>query len=98
VNAFFAGWKEEDFVPLNQYKVVDLVPPKYGEIVDCLGIRSAARLHGWLTEQENGSLIIQDLFTSGDSVHAEAIVYISLLVSMERSICSGKNVFTAVEL
>ena len=98
VNDFFGGWDESDIDLLCRYKNSDSVVPKHGEIVDWLGIRTAAIYHGWLPMPESGYVIIQGLPVPDDQVHAETIEYVSLLISIERAIYSGGGEFTAIEL
>jgi FkbM family methyltransferase len=98
VNDFFGGWKEEDLDLLNQYKSGESVLPKYGEIVDWLGVRTLASLHDWLPIPKSGSISIPGLPVPDDQVHAETIEYVSLIISIRRAISSGKKTFTAIEL
>lgn len=98
VNDFFGGWEEKDLRLLSSYQFIDPIIAESGEIVDWLGIRTAARLHAWLPMPPNGSVSIRGLPVPDDQVHAETIEYVSLLMSLERALHSGGKCFTAMEL
>lgn len=98
VNDFFGGWEERDLKLLSSYQLIDPIIAASGEIVDWLGIRTAARLHAWLPIPPNGSVSINGLPVPDDQVHAETIEYVSLLVSLERALHFGGKCFTALEL
>lgn len=98
VNDFFGGWEEKDLALLRTYKFNYPIVPQHGEIVDWLGIRTAAGLHAWLKMPPNGSLVIPHLPVPDDQVHAETIEYVALLVSIERAAHAGKRCFTVMEL
>ena len=61
VNDFFGGWEERDLKLLSSYQLIDPIIAASGEIVDWLGIRTAARLHAWLPIPPNGSVSIHGL-------------------------------------
>jgi FkbM family methyltransferase len=98
VNDFFGGWEEKDLELLRRYKSDGSVVPEQGEIVDWLGIRTAAALHAWLKMPPSGTLKIQSLPVPDDQVHAETIEYVALLVGLERALQAGDKTFTVVEL
>lgn len=98
VNDFFGGWEEKDLKLLRSYQVSTPVLPERGEIVDWLGIKTAARLHAWLPMPANEKLSIHGLPVPDDQVHAETIEYVSMLVAIERALHSGEKCFTALEL
>ena len=98
VNDFFGGWEENDLNLLSSYQINNPIIPNSGEIVDWLGIRTAAKLHAWLPMPPCGSVNFQELPVPDDRVHAETIEYVSLLLSLERALHSGGKCFTAMEL
>ncbi len=89
VNDFFGGWSENDLLLLNRYKFTGSVQARPGEIIDWLGVRTEAKLHSWLPLKAGDSLTIKSIPVPDDQVHAEAIEYIALLLSLERSLDYG---------
>lgn len=99
VNDFFGGWCEKDIDLLKKYQVeAESDIPEGGVIVDWLGIKTHKKHHSWLGQPEI-SCVISCLPVPDDSVHAEAVEYVALVVALERALNNRSKVqFTALEL
>lgn len=95
---FFGGWNEADIAFLSRFAGQRTAVPKSGEIYDWLGVRTLIRRHGWLDQPESGIIDIPAIPIPSDMIHAEAIEYVSLLVSLERARAEARQSFVAVEL
>ena len=95
---FFGGWSDADIDFLSRFAGQRTGTPEPGEIFDWLGVRTLIRHHGWLERPDSGIIDIPTIPVPSDMIHAEAIEYVSLLVSLERALAAARQSFVAVAL
>lgn len=95
---FFGGWGDADVALFSRFAGQRTGAPQAGEIFDWLGVRTLIRHHGWLEQPESGIIDISQIPVPSDMIHAEAIEYTSLLLSLERALAAGRKTFVAIEL
>lgn len=97
-NDFFGGWELSDIQFLERYKITATQAPEEGTITDWLGIKTQSRYHAWLGNPKL-NMIIGDIPVPDDALHAEAIEYVALFVSLERArLKNAPPSFTMMEL